>query len=144
VRPRFFESKENTMSNLVKLVYVGNKPSAFDNVAHSGKCWNGKGDVLEVTDAQAKLLLKYPDQWNLADEADRARVETPVSIQSTGEDGQTVTIDPEDLNKPLEKMNKAELLALAKETWDKDLNVTMTKKAMIDQIEEWKHELGDR
>ena len=130
------------MSNLVQVVYVGNKPHAFDNIAHSGKSWQGKGDVQEVTDAQAKLLLKYPDQWALANEADRAAVEAPVSIQSQDENGEAVTIDPDDLKKPLEKMNKAELSALAKQSWDKELNPAMTKKAMIDQIEEWQHELG--
>jgi len=130
------------MSNLVPVVYVGNKPHAFDNIAHSGKSWQGKGDVQEVTDAQAKLLLKYPDQWALANEADRAAVEAPVSIQSTDEAGEAVTIDPDDLKKPLEKMNKAELAALAKQSWDKELDPAMTKKAMIDQIEEWQHELG--
>ena len=130
------------MSNLVTVVYVGNKPHAFDNIAHSGKSWQGKGDVQEVTDAQAKLLLKYPDQWALANEADRAAVDAPVSIQSQDENGEAVTIDPDDLKKPLEKMNKAELSALAKQSWDKELDPAMTKKAMIDQIEEWQHELG--
>jgi hypothetical protein len=130
------------MSNLVPVVYVGNKPHAFDNIAHSGKSWQGKGDVQEVTDAQAKLLLKYPDQWALANEADRAAVEAPVSIEGKDENGESVTIDPDDLKKPLEKMNKAELAALAKQSWDKELDPAMTKKAMIDQIEEWQHELG--
>lgn len=130
------------MSNLVPVVYVGNKPHAFDNIAHSGKSWQGKGDVQEVTDAQAKLLLKYPDQWALANEADRAAVDAPVSIQSHDENGEAVTIDPDDLKKPLEKMNKAELSALAKQSWDKELDPAMNKKTMIDQIEEWQHELG--
>ena len=130
------------MSNLVPVVYVGNKPHAFDNIAHSGKSWQGKGDVQEVTDAQAKLLLKYPDQWALANEADRATVDAPVSIQSQDENGEAVTIDPDDLKKPLEKMSKAELTALAKQTWDKELDPAMNKKTMIDQIEEWQHELG--
>jgi pyruvate-formate lyase len=130
------------MSNLVPVVYVGNKPHAFDNIAHSGKSWQGKGDVQEATDAQAKLLLKYPDQWALANEADRAAVEAPVSIEGKDENGEAVTIDPDDLKKPLEKMNKAELSALAKQSWDKELDPAMTKKAMIDQIEEWQHELG--
>lgn len=130
------------MSNLVPVVYVGNKPHAFDNIAHSGKSWQGKGDVQEVTDAQAKLLLKYPDQWALANEADRAAVEAPVSIKGKDENGEAVTIDPDDLKKPLEKMNKAELSALAKQSWNKELDQAMTKKAMIDQIEEWQHELG--
>ena len=130
------------MSNLVPVVYVGNKPHAFDNIAHSGKSWHGKGDVQEVTDAQAKLLLKYPDQWALANEADRAAVEAPVSIEGKDENGEAVTIDPDGLKKPLEKMNKAELAALAKQSWDKELDPAMAKKAMIDQIEEWQHELG--
>ena len=130
------------MSNLVHVVYVGNKPHAFDNISHSGKSWQGKGDVQEVTDAQAKLLLKYPDQWALANEADRAAVEAPVSIEGKDENGEAVTIDPDDLKKPLEKMNKAELSALAKQSWNKELDPAMTKKAMIDQIEEWQHELG--
>jgi len=130
------------MSNLVPVVYVGNKPHAFDNIAHSGKSWQGKGDVQEVTDAQAKLLLKYPDQWALANEADRAAVEAPVSIEGKDENGAAVTIDPDDLKRPLEKMNKAELAALAKQSWDKELDPTIPKKAMIDQIEEWQHELG--
>ena len=130
------------MSNLVPVVYVGNKPHAFDNIAHYGKSWQGKGDVQEVTDAQAKLLLKYPDQWALANEADRAAVEAPVSIEGKDENGEVVTIDPDDLKKPLEKMNKAELSALAKQSWGKELDPAMAKKAMIDQIEEWQHELG--
>ena len=130
------------MSNLVPVVYVGNKPHAFDNVAHSGKSWQGKGDVREVTDAQAKLLLKYPDQWALANETDRAAVAAPVSITGQDENGQAVAIDPNDLKKPLEKMNKVELAALAKQSWDKELDLAMPKKAMIDQIEQWQHELS--
>lgn len=126
----------------IKIEYVGKKQFALDNVAGSKKAWNGKGDVQEVTDAQAKLLLKYPDQWALANEADRATVEAPVSIEGKDENGEAVTIDPDDLKKPLEKMNKAELSALAKQSWDKELDPAMTKKAMIDQIEEWQHELG--
>jgi hypothetical protein len=139
--PVFVEHKEIIMSNLVQVVYVGKKQYAFDNIAHSGKCWAGKGDVQEVTKAQAKLLLKYNDQWALVNESDRAAVETQVSIQCKDEDGETVSIDPDDLKKPLEKMSKIELLALAKHTWGKKLDHAMTKKAMIDQIEEWQNEL---
>lgn len=130
------------MPKLITIVYIGNKPHAFDNIAHSGKSWHGKGDVQEVTDPQARLLLKYPDQWALANEADRARVEATVSIEGRDENGAAVTIDPDDLKKPLEKMNKAELAALARQAWGKVLDPVMPKKAMIDQIEEWQHELG--
>jgi len=131
------------MSNLVPIVYVGNKPHAFDNIAHSGKSWKGYGDVQEVTVSQAKLLLKHPDQWALANEAYRAAVEATVSIESKDEYGDTVTIYQDDLKKPLEKMSKAELVALAKQSFDKELEPAMSKKTMIDQIEEWQNELGD-
>ena len=130
------------MTNTVKVKYVGKKPFAIDNVSGSRKQWHGNGDVQEVTDAQAKVLTKYPDQWALVDLADMARVNAPVSIQATDEDGDSVAIDPDALNKPLERMSKAELAALAKQSWDKELDPAMTKKAMIDQIEEWQHELG--
>ena len=130
------------MSNLIKIVYVGKKPIAYDNVAGSGKSWAGHGDVQEVTEAQAKKLLKFPDQWQLADAADVEALDAPVSTEVTGENGESVQVDNADLKKPLEKMNKTELTALAKQTWDKDLDPAMTKKAMIDQIEEWQHELG--
>lgn len=130
------------MSNLIPVVYVGNKPQAFDNVAHSGKSWEGKGDVQHVTHAQARILVKYPDQWALVDESDRAAIDAPVSIQGQDEDGQAVAINPESLKKPIEKMSKAELMALAKETLGKTLDPLMPKKSMIYQVEEWKAEQG--
>lgn len=129
------------MANLIKLVYVGTKPSAYDNIARSGKTWNGKGDVQEVTDAQAKLLLKFPDQWQLVDAKDKAAVEKPVSIAVTDETGDSVTIDPEALKQPIEKLNKAELSAYALNKWGKELNANKSRKDMIDQIEEWERDL---
>lgn len=125
------------MANLIQVVYVGKKPEAFDNVARSGKTWHGAGDIQEVTDAQAKLLLKFPDQWQLANEDDRDQVETPVSVVGKDENGQQVTVDPEALTKPLEKMNKAELTALATDRFGKELDAKLSKKAMVDQLEEW-------
>lgn len=130
------------MPTLIPIVYVGHKPHAFDNIAHSGKSWQGRGDVQEVTEPQARLLLKYPDQWALVNEADRAAVEAPVVIAGKDENGEPVTLDPDDLKKPLEKMSKSELMALAKQSWNKKLDPAMAKKAMIDQIDEWLHELG--
>ena len=129
------------MAKLIPVVYVGKKPHAFDNVARSGKCWNGEGDIQEVTDAQAKLLIKFPDQWQLANEKDRASVETPESITGIDDNGKAVTVDPEDLKQPIEKMSKAELTALAKDRWGKELDSKLSKKAMIDQIEEWAESL---
>lgn len=129
------------MANLIKLVYVGNKPAAYDNIARSGVTWNGKGDVQEVTDAQAKLLLKFADQWQLADPKDKAAIEKPVSIAVTDEAGKVEVIDPEALKQPIEKMSKTELSALAKNKWGKDLSVNKNRKDMIDQIEEWDRDL---
>lgn len=125
------------MSQLVALKYVGRKPAAYDNIAHSGKVWNGPGDVQEVTDAQAKLLLKYPDQWALVNPADQARVDAPVSITAVDEHGDTVTVDPEALNRPIERMSKPELVAYAKQKFGKKLDARKSTKQMIDMIEEW-------
>lgn len=129
------------MTRLIALRYVGKKPTAYDNIARSGKSWAGFGDVQEVTDAQAKLLLKYPDQWELVHERDRKAVEAPTSIQVQDEDGQGVSIDPDTLKKPLEHMSKTELKAYAFNLWGQELDARKSTKAMIDQIEEWANEL---
>ena len=128
-------------TRLIPVRYVGRKQTAFDNVARSGVTWNGHGDVQHVTDAQAKLLLKYPDQWELTNERDAEAVNAPVSISVVNEDGDRVAIDPEDLKKPLERMTKAELVALAKDRWGKHLDARWSTKRMIDQIEEWQRDL---
>ncbi len=129
------------MAKLIAVRYVGNKQAAYDNVARSGVTWNGKGDVQQVTDAQAKVLIKYTDQWVLANAGDQAAVLAPVSIQVTDEDGGSVSIDPDDLNKPLEKMSKAELKAYAANKWNKELDVRKSTKSLIDQIEEFERDL---
>jgi hypothetical protein len=129
------------MAKLIAVRYVGNKLAAYDNVARSGVTWNGKGDVQQVTDAQAKVLIKYTDQWVLANAGDQAAVLAPVSIQVTDEDGASVSIDPDDLNKPLEKMSKAELKAYAANKWGQELDARKSTKALIDQIEEFERDL---
>ena len=131
------------MTEFVNIVYVGNKPHAFDNVAKSGKSWEGKGSVQQVTDKQAKILLKYPDQWALENEGDQAVVDTPNTVESVGENGESVVVNEEDLKKPLERMTKPELVAFAKDKWGKDLDVSLSKKLMIDQIEEWLQTIGE-
>lgn len=128
-------------TRLIPVRYIGNKPAAYDNIARSGVTWNGYGDVQEVTDAQAKLLIKYADQWELVDEDDAEAVNAPVSINVIDEDGDRVSVDPETLNKPLEKMSKPELVALAKDRWGKHIDARWSTKRMIDQIEEWQRDL---
>lgn len=129
------------MTELVDIKYVGKKPFALDNVAGSGKLWNGNGDVQTVTANQAKILLKYPDQWALANAEDATMVDQPVTIEvETGTDdqgqAQVEQVDTESLGKPLERMTKPELVAFAKVKFNADLDVSKGKKALIDQIEE--------
>lgn len=129
------------MSNnkLIPIVYVGKKPHAFDNVARSGKQWKGKGTVQEVTPAQAKILLNYPDQWGLVNKADQARIDDWIETVSVMDgDGSTVTVPKDGLKStPLENMDKTQLKAYSKANFNKDLDGRLSTKAMIDQIEEW-------
>lgn len=129
------------MTELVKIQYVGNKKSAFDNVARTGLTWEGYGDIKEVREDQARLLLKYPDQWILIDEGDRERVEAPQSIKVVDEDGDTVVIDPDAFRKPIEKMTKAEIVAYAANKFGKKLDVDKPKKMLIDAVEEFERDL---
>ena len=129
------------MAVMVKLVYVGNKPVAYDNIARSGQTWAGKVDIQEVTDLQARQLLKFPDQWQLVNEADRETVEHIETIKVVDEDGDLTVVDPDAFKKPLEKMSKSEMVAYAQNRWGKALEPTLAKKMMIDQIEEWERDL---
>jgi hypothetical protein len=129
------------MANLVKVKYVGKKASAFDNIARSGVIWNGNGDVKEVTDVQAKQLLKFPDQWALVDPEDAQQVNAPVSLTVVDEDGDTVVVDPDAFKKSFENMTKGELVAYAKNKWNKTLDARKSSKSLIDQIEEWERDL---
>ena len=85
------------MATYVSLRYIGKKPSAVDNIAHSRVTWDGYGDTQMVTDAQAKMLLKFPDQWELDNPEDQAIVDAPQSIVAIDEDGDPVVIDPADV-----------------------------------------------
>ena len=122
---------------MVKIEYVGKKLSATDNVAGSRATWNGPGDVVEVTEPQAKVLLRYPDQWALYDTKDQKRVDKPVMVEVVGSGGDIESVDDANLSNPLEKMDKNELKAYAKKHFNKDLDGRMSSKLMVDQIEEW-------
>jgi hypothetical protein len=126
---------------MVQVKYVGKKPVTFDNVANSGKVWDGHGDVQEVTEAQAKVLTKYADQWALANDTDAGKVNAPLTTTVTGEGQQQVTVANSEIkDKALEKMNKNELLALAKAKYGKELDPAKGKKQLIDEIEELENE----
>lgn len=131
------------ITTLIKIKYVGRKPFAIDNVASSGKVWNGEGDVQEVTDRQARILLKYPDQWALNDEADQTLLDAPEVIQARGEDGTMVQLTADDLKRPTERMTKTELVAFAMDKWKVELDISRTKKELLDQVEELALERGE-
>lgn len=121
---------------MIEIIYVGKKPWTRDNVAGSGKAWDGPGDVQEVTENQAKVLLKYPDQWALANDKDAKKVEGPVTVPVTDpQSGDTTDVPATVLAKPIEKMNKGELVTFAASI-KLALDPAMSKKAMIDAIEE--------
>lgn len=128
------------MENVIEIKYVGKKPSAFDNVAGSRKCWNGQGDVQEVTPRQAKTLLKYPDQWQLVnpDDADSLGV---TFVAGKDEDGNKTSVQESELKKPIEKMKKDEIVAYALDKWGKELDPALPKAQMVDQCEEWENTL---
>lgn len=130
----------------VKIVYVGKKPTATDNVARSGKTWMGNGDVQEVTLPQANILLKYPDQWAMAPDQEKPDGDGG-DDSNPGGDGNTVDHNPggdDDMNKItiVEKMTKDELVKFAKETFDVDLPDSFTKKQLLDEVERLKEEHG--
>lgn len=124
------------MDTLIEIVYVGKKPWARDNVAGSGKAWDGPGDVQEVTVNQAKMLLKYQDQWGLANEKDAAKVDGPITVKVTDpQSGKSEEVPASVLAKPLETMTKAELTAFGASI-KLTLAPALSKKQMIDAIEE--------
>lgn len=129
--------------SVVGIVYVGKKPFSVDNVAGSGKFWEGNGCVREVTVAQAKTLLNYPDQWALADESEQAIVDKKEALTVIDGDGDSLEISPESLNKPVEKMNKPQLVALAK-SLGKELGMNVSRKEMIGLVEDWMDEEKQR
>lgn len=134
------------MTELVKVKYVGRKPVAFDNVAGSGKSWQGQGAVQEVTPKQAKKLTSYPDSWALVDLGDAVTVQSLPDATTTVEtlDGEIVDVpDAGLLTKPLERMSKVELAGFASLKFGKDLDQGLSKKAMVDQIEEWQQTIPE-
>ena len=82
-----------------KIKYIGKKPTKQDNVAGTGKTWNGAGDVQEVSDLAAERLLKHSDAFALDDGA------------ASKTDAETES-EPED---QFAGLSKEELHALAKE-----------------------------
>jgi hypothetical protein len=74
-------------------------------------------------------------------EADTAAVNVITTTDVTGEDGEAVSVSADAFSKPLEKMSKAELVALAKAKFGQELDASKPKKLLIDAIEEFNRDL---
>lgn len=121
---------------MAQVKYIGRKAIAVDNVAGSGAVWSGNGDVQAVTDRQARILVKYPDQWTLADESQSILVKKEPVTAFINPDGDRVEVPESALKKPLEHMDADELRAYALEFYQKSFGPRMSRKRLIDEIEE--------
>ena len=122
------------MQTLVKVEYVGKKPFSVDNVAKSGKTWEGAGTVQEVTPAQAKILISYADQWALAKGQDPDVVNAPTIVITQDNDGNEVKTDASELTGHLEKMTAAQLVAYAQNKHGKTLKANRGRKVLLDEV----------
>jgi hypothetical protein len=127
---------------MIELRYIGRKDWAVDPVGGSCVIWNGNGDVQPVPLKAARKILKHPDEWELANPEEAARLEVNTTHVTTDETGALTEVDDADLKKPLEKMTRAELKVYAKLTFDRDIPATMPKSNMIDTIEEFERDLN--
>lgn len=120
--------------NTIKVEYIGKKPFCIDNVAKSGKVWNGPGDVQEVTPQQAKILTSYGDQWALVEAGDVVALDAPHTVATEDAQGNAVLTDAADLHGPLEKMTATELVAYAKLKYGKTLKPNRGRKVLLDEV----------
>lgn len=126
------------MTDLVRLKYVGKKPVAFDNLMYSGTRWDGPGDIKAVAPHVAKTLLRFPDQWALVGTtpALRSMIDKPTVVEIKGIDGESIEVTETELERDLEKMNKAQLVAYAKRHFNADLLMRKSTKELRAAIEE--------
>lgn len=122
---------------MIDIRYIGRKEWAVDPVAGSGVVWDGAGDVQPMTIAQARKILNHPDEWELADPDDASRLEVQTLHQTVDDQGKTIEVDDQDLQKPIEKMSRSELKVYAKMKYGRDIPANMSRAHMIDQIEDF-------
>jgi hypothetical protein len=121
---------------MAEVKYIGKKQTAVDNVAGSRVTWNGFGDVQTVTDRQARILVGYPDQWQLADESESIHVKKEPVTAFINPAGDRVEIPESSLKKALEHMDSDELRAYALEHYSKSFGPRVSRKSLMDQVEE--------
>jgi hypothetical protein len=118
----------------VQVEYVGKKPFVVDNVAKSGKTWEGAGAVQEVTPAQAKILIGYADQWALAAGQDASVLSLPTVVVTKDEHGNEVETDASELTGHVEKMTATQLVAYAQNKYGKTLKLNRGRKVLLDEV----------
>ncbi|MEJ0004365.1 MAG: hypothetical protein WDN30_14055 [Pararobbsia sp.] len=120
---------------MIEIRYVGRKPWAVDNVAHTGTIWCALNDVQAVPPGAARRLLKHPDQWELANPEDEALLAVAIHT-TTDKDGKQIEVDEADLKKPLEKMTRAELKVYAKTHFNREVNASQPRTVLLDLVDE--------
>ncbi len=91
----------------MRIEYIGLKAEKRDNVAGTQTVWLGTGDVQDVPDEAAAVLLKHPDIWRVA-------VETKTCDDGTVAAGPAPLPDESPAD-PLAGMDDAALKAYAAE-----------------------------
>lgn len=118
-----------------KVMYVGKKPFTVDNVAGTGKSWEGRGSVQAVTEDQARILLSHPDQWW---PAGKLPTSEEVDAKTVAFFSGTKIPEGAALPKDVKEMSLAELKAHAKKIYGEKLRARTVKAALeeIAHIEE--------
>ena len=80
--------------------------------------------------------MKFADQWVLADESDSILLKKEPVMAFINPDGERVEIPESALKKPLEHMDMDELRAHALEFYQKSFGPRISRKRLIDEIEE--------
>lgn len=121
----------STDSQQVNVMYVGRKPFAVDNVAHSGQTWEGRGDLKPVSPKQARLLLNHPSQWWL--EGPLPSLEEVDARVTEFFAGRFI---PDEVTLPtsVEDMDADELRAYAQAEYGQTLPARMDERALREEI----------
>lgn len=134
-----------TQQGLVRVMYVGRKPFAVDNVAGSGQTWNGKGDVKEVEADEAAVLCSYPDQWAI----DKGKVPSESQVDKSLTDFHTSGKSLEAIPKAKEPKQRtlAELQLFVKKTYGlilkaKTKELALKELADIEAADEQDRQVG--
>lgn len=128
----------------MKVQYIGKNSKHRDRLYGTGTRWNGRGDVQEIDDDVAAVMIsKHPDVYALASEgslADANREPPPENNANPADTGdQKPTIETAQVKidgefYPLSKLKKAALDAYAKEHFGVDLDQRLKQADLAQQV----------